>query len=532
MKTAQEHLLELQEIAQHRGGKCLADAYVKSNYKLEFECEKQHRWKTTPSRVKLGKWCPDCAGKNKSIDDLHKLAALRNGLCLSKSYLGSDLKHTWQCSDGHTWNAPPSRIKSGSWCPVCVGKNKSIDDLHKLARSRNGLCLSESFLGMSVKHTWQCDKQHRWEAVPSNIQSGSWCPTCAGNRTKTIDDANRIAKLKGGQCLSTHYVNSYQKLEFQCSEGHRWKTSLACVFQGTWCPNCRVFLGEKICREFFEQLLGMPFPKARPSWLKSARGKKMELDGYCEQLKIAFEHQGTQHYKRVKHFHSDKDFEAVQKRDLIKKELCAKHQITLIEVPSILETLGVDNLKDFIKNALQSAGFAIPCDFDSKEINLKAVYQVDALNELQEIAKKRNGKLLSVTYLGALEKLEWKCEKGHSFFASPTNVKSSNTWCPYCVGLYKTIEDMHRLAEVRGGKCLSLKYVNSKTHLMWQCSKAHQWIATPSKITLGTWCPHCAKEVQLKCLKEINAKRQSRSCDAPMQLSIWGSLESLVGVPV
>ena len=28
----------------------------------------------------------------------------------------------------------------------------------------------------------------------------------------------------------------------------------------------------------------------------------MELDGYCKKLSLAFEHQGRQHYKEIKHF--------------------------------------------------------------------------------------------------------------------------------------------------------------------------------------------------------------------------------------
>ena len=36
-----------------------------------------------------------------------------------------------------------------------------------------------------------------------------------------------------------------------------------------------------------------------------------------------------------------------------------------------------------------------------------------------------------------------------------------------------TIKDMQGIAEARGGKCLSTEYVNSNTHLEWECSEGH-----------------------------------------------------------
>jgi len=52
-----------------------------------------------------------------------------------------------------------------------------------------------------------------------------------------------------------------------------------------------------------------------------------------------------------------------------------------------------------------------------------------------------------------------------------------------------TIEEMQRIAESRGGKCLSEKYINNRTKLKWQCEKGHIWEAAPRR----SWCPYCSE---------------------------------------
>jgi hypothetical protein len=114
------------------------------------------------------------------------------------------------------------------------------------------------------------------------------------------------------------------------------------------------------------------------------------------------------------------------------------------------------------------------------------------IGEMRDIAKNRRGKCLSLKYVNNREKLRWQCSKGHIWEAIPDSIKHGH-WCPYCAGLAKlTIEEMQELARQKKGKCLSKVYVNNKTKLKWQCSEKHIWDATPHKIKQGRWCPTCA----------------------------------------
>ena len=64
----------------------------------------------------------------------------------------------------------------------------------------------------------------------------------------------------------------------------------------------------------------------------------MELDGYCEALKLAFEFNGPQHYVFYPKYHKTQmDFLDQLERDKLKLKLCKKHGITLIIVPYTLD---------------------------------------------------------------------------------------------------------------------------------------------------------------------------------------------------
>ena len=56
------------------------------------------------------------------------------------------------------------------------------------------------------------------------------------------------------------------------------------------------------------------------------------------------------------------------------------------------------------------------------------------------------------------------------------------------------IEEMQILAKKRDGFCISKTYKNSKTKLKWKCSKGHVWEAIPESIKKGSWCKLCSYE--------------------------------------
>jgi Zn finger protein HypA/HybF involved in hydrogenase expression len=117
----------LQAIALERSGKLISEKYLGIFEHLEWECVKGHRFKAAPNNVKnSGSWCPKCLGRGRNIQDMHAVAVSRGGKCLSEEYINSVTPLQWECHEGHQWNARPNNVFFGTWCPICAKKNRTL----------------------------------------------------------------------------------------------------------------------------------------------------------------------------------------------------------------------------------------------------------------------------------------------------------------------------------------------------------------------------------------------------------------------
>lgn len=246
----------LQAEAARHNGKLLSTTYAGCNSPLEWECDQGHRWKTAPKAIRAGHWCPECGGVPPvSLEDMRELARARGGLCLSKSYVDAVTPLRWQCAEGHIWTASASRFRGKyadrvSWCPVCRRTIYTIDDMRRMAAARGGECLSSDYVDHRTHLRWRCALGHVWEARPAAIRPkktrpGTWCPDCEDESLKlTLDQMRELARLHGGECLSTSYRNARSPLEWRCSFGHVFLAIPANLKSRpsratSWCPVCR-----------------------------------------------------------------------------------------------------------------------------------------------------------------------------------------------------------------------------------------------------------------------------------------------------
>ena len=119
--------------------------------------------------------------------------------------------------------------------------------------------------------------------------------------------------------------------------------------------------GEELTRQILEDFFGKPFPNTRPMWLVNPdTGRLLELDCYSEEMNLAFEYQGLQHYEPVDFFGGTKAYNKLIKRDETKRQLCKARGVTLVEIDSrnFSQYLERDVLKQHILECLDTIGYS------------------------------------------------------------------------------------------------------------------------------------------------------------------------------
>ena len=106
------------------------------------------------------------------------------------------------------------------------------------------------------------------------------------------------------------YINSRTKIEIGCKiHGYFFQLPLN-YKNGQGCPKC-TYKNETMAIQILEQISNYKFKKTRPKFLNG-----LELDGYNQELKLAIEYNGAQHYVFKKDFFHNTldDFSEQQKK--------------------------------------------------------------------------------------------------------------------------------------------------------------------------------------------------------------------------
>jgi hypothetical protein len=120
--------------------------------------------------------------------------------------------------------------------------------------------------------------------------------------------------------------------------------------------------GERIMTYALENITGKKFVKANTKnkmpddveleWLRNPEtGRMLELDAFNQEMGLAAEYQGIQHYEYPNKYHKDvKQFESQRQRDETKRKLCDKNSIYLITVPY---TVKHDDIEEYVKEKIK-----------------------------------------------------------------------------------------------------------------------------------------------------------------------------------
>lgn len=381
------------------------------------------------------------------------------------------------------------------------------------AIEKGGVLLSTEYRGTSTKLDFRCAAGHTFSSWPGSMWHGkTWCKSCSAAASRNRQLAERdflgelqeIAAQRGGACLSTKYVRSDVKLRFACADGHEWDSRPNDVRRGTWCPSC-ANKTEGMVRRYLECRFGQPMPSRRLPWLIDSEGKQRVLDGYSEELKLAFEYHGVQHFEHTKFFHTDKTLEQQQVRDAFVREACVAAGVTLLEITSLPDGYTQADFTAHLAATLATYLTLPPDAPGGLEQFLAMPERISKLTEVQALAQTLGGRCLSTKFISTNSKLTWECAKGHTWDAIPKTVKKGH-WCPYCSNCRRVapLDDLRKLAYQNGGICRSTEYINNSTPLKFTCAHGHDFESAPTSLwDQKSWCPVCAGNRVYKPLERL-----------------------------
>jgi hypothetical protein len=505
---------------------------------LAFRCLQGHEWTVQAHAIKrFESWCRVCSRSRDpwTKERFARYAADRGGELISTH--GHDaIEHLervrFRCSHEHVWDTYAGTvIQKGTWCLQCHAdsRRKPFDDLIAIAAERGGEFVSPG-KNRNHKATWRCARGHTFRAVPWAVKSGCWCGECTGSLCERIVRSH-FEQLFGkpfprvrpdwlrnttGQPLELDGYNESLSMAFEHQGGQHYRH----VHHFRGMNRDRIAARDKrkrrLCRERGVRLIVVPelMKQLQVKDLKAFILKECDSRG----IKVASRRRSAE--IRLGNLYSvTREDELLERlRDICKARggECLAQQYLGATAP--LPFRCAERHEWTIRPQDVFAGSwcqkcAVAAVGRDRRLSIEA---------MQELAGSRNGHCLSTEYVNAHHKLRWRCgDCLHEWSATPSSVMRGS-WCPECAssrGWRKrrdahgangfsgrpgpapkyTIADMRKLATTRGGKCLSEAYVNAHTPLQWMCGICdHKWMAAPSDVRQGTWCPRCAASSRRK----------------------------------
>jgi len=252
------------------------------------------------------------------------------------------------CSNNHKFITNWSNWQKGRRCRKCYFNKIRLDISHiKNDFKKYGYKLKT----IDYKNAWQklnyvCPNGHEHNITWGHWSSGKRCPYCAKNIKLSIEFVRKEFEKEGYKLLSKEYINSQQKLNYICPNGHRcsitwnnWQQGKKCVF----CNDRNISIWEKRVKKFISDDLNVNYiPNDRTQIINPNTNRYLELDIWFPQLNKAIECNGVYWHRKRRFI------------DKIKLQLCARLGIDLFILTDKEwnddEKKCKDNLKNFLNN--------------------------------------------------------------------------------------------------------------------------------------------------------------------------------------
>lgn len=342
----------------------------------------------------------------------------------------------------------------------------------------------------------------------------------------------KLAKDRGGACLSRKYTNSRNKLKWQCAHGHTFKINPRVALAGQWCPDC--------AKQTKRRRRQVSFADA----LEKAHGAGGRHVGETTILSV--------HSKWC--CANGHEFVATGKSILARNFFCPNCDKTTVTI------------KDVQQECTRRSGYCLSADIEHlsselefmchrghtwraqwKNVGLRGSWCPSCVNidrrldSARRLAIRRGGQLINSAWPTDPDPLlGWRCQEGHHFLARALHARRrwcpqckhdskpqtsrlkhvscehGHVWaaraeyamsaddCPACLNGLPSCHPLVAIAVAHGGSLLSTVIVGKDPMLRWRCKHEHEFLATPAAAAQD-WCLKCSGPTQI-------AKRHEGEC--------------------
>lgn len=172
------------------------------------------------------------------------------------------------------------------------------------------------------------------QSVSNHMNLGHGCPICIGkgkwSNDVLISEFNKV-HLDLYDYSKVNFKGVDEKIDIICREHGIFSQNIHKHLKGQGCPECKKnSKGEEYIKNYLER-----------NQIKYIRQKsfddckyinKLNFDFYLPDINICLEFDGLQHFKPVKEFGGEKEFELILKRDECKNKWCIENEVNLIRI--------------------------------------------------------------------------------------------------------------------------------------------------------------------------------------------------------
>lgn len=381
-------------------------------------------------------------------------------ILLTDVYISAKTKMNFKCKDcQREFTTSFSDLKQyKKLCPGCSqpNYNMSYEKIEEyIKNNRKDLILLDSkkiYKNKSSKLNFQCVKcNYTYMARYASVQNaGAGCSKCARKKYNLNDVKKYILTGKPLTLLSTKYINSTEKLKFECN----------------------------VCNFIFD----ISFKSLK------------QYKGHCQKCSGKYIYSKEEIVEEIK----------TKRPDLLLLESEYKTVNSILNFKCLVcNNIFTSSFKSVCKS--KSCKKCSDSNRIGKQIN--AGYTYDDIKTYIE-NKRKDLLLLSDNYKNTTTHLHFKCVKCNNEFKSQyRSIKNNNTGCPKCIYNKFTIDNVKDFLKTKRKNItlLSDKYVDANKPLNWQCKKCScKWRTSYSAIKNNNHgCPNCASFKSEKLTRKI-----------------------------